>query len=116
MRLLRLLGVMAFVPFMVIVMTGCATMPGGIAASTTPLEGRKYSNLGRATETDSRIYLLGIIPVSGANTTRDAIDSAVRSRGGHAMINVSVESYAQWWILFSRFTTRVDGDVIRFER
>ena len=116
MRVLRSLVAMALLSLMAIVMNGCAMMPGGVAASTTPLEGRKYTNLGRTVETDSRIYLLCLIPVSGANTTRHAIDSAVSSRGGDAMINVTVESYAQCWILFSRFVTRVDGDVIRFER
>jgi len=90
--------------------------PGGIAASTTPIEGRKYSNLGRVVKTDSRIYLLGFLPISDSNTTQDAIDLALKSRGGDAMINVTVESYTQWWILFSRFTTRVEGNVIRFER
>jgi len=93
---------------------GCAMMPGGIAASTTPIDGRAYTNLGRKVQTDSRIYLLGLIPVSGANTTRDAIDKAVRSKGGDAMINVSVETYGQYWVLFTRYTTRVEGDVIRF--
>jgi hypothetical protein len=100
----------------VLLLSGCAMMPGGIAASTTPIEGRKYANLGRVIETDSRIYLLGILPVSGANTTRDAIDTAVRRRGGDAMINVTVECYSQWWLLFSRYVTRVDGDVVRFDR
>ena len=96
-------------------LTGCAMMPGGVAASSTPINGRRYVRLGRAANTDSRVYLFGLIPVSGANTTRDAIDAAVRARGGDAMINVTVESYSQWWILFTRFVTRVDGDVIRFE-
>jgi len=100
---------------MLVSMSGCAMIPGGIAASTTPIEGRKYVNLGKVTETDNRIYLLGFLPVSGANTTRDAIDSAIRSRRGDAMINVTVEYYNQWWILFTRHATRVEGDVIRFE-
>lgn len=116
MKTVQLLVSMAFATFMVIVMTGCVMMPGGITASTTPIEGRKYSSLGRTVGKDSRVYLLGVLPVSGANTTRDAVDTAVRSRGGDAMINVTVESYSQWWILFSKYTTRVDGEVIRFEQ
>ena len=94
---------------------GCVHMPGGVAPSTVPLEGRKYTNLGYVRQTDSRIALFGILPLSGANTIRDAVDSAVRSRKGDAMINVTVESYSQFWILFSRNVTAVDGDVIRFE-
>lgn len=116
MRIARSLITITFTSFMLIYMSGCAMMPGGIAASTTPIQGRKYINLGNVSETDSRIYLLGFIPVTGANTTRDAIDSAVRSRRGDAMINVTVDSYSQWWILFSRYVTRIEGDVIRFEQ
>lgn len=94
---------------------GCAMSPGGIAPSTTPLEGRKYRNMGRSVATDSRIYLLGILPVTGENSIRDAIEEAVDERRGDAMIGVTIEFYSQWWILFTRYTTRVEGDVIRFE-
>ena len=96
-------------------LSGCVMAPGGVAASSTPINGREYIQLGYAKETDSRFYLLGLIPITGANTSRDAIDEAVRSRGGDALINVTVESYAQWWIVVTRFTTRVEGDVIRFK-
>ena len=96
--------------------SGCAMTPGGITDSTVPIEGRRYTNLGRVHTTDSRVHLFGLIPVSGANTTRDAIDACIRSRGGDAMISVTVESYRQWWVLFTRAVTRVDGDVIRFEK
>ena len=95
-------------------LSGCAMMPGGIAPSTTPINGRNYTNLGPVTTGDSSIYLLGILPISDANDTRDAIDAAVRSRRGDAMINVTVDAYTQWWILFTRRVTRIDGDVIRF--
>ena len=97
------------------IMAGCATSPGGIAASTTPLEGRKYRNMGKSFGTDSRVYLLGFLPLTGENSIRDAIEESVDARNGDAMINVTVEFYSQWWILFTRFTTRVEGDVIRFE-
>ena len=95
--------------------SGCTMNPGGVAASTTPIEGRAYTNLGRTVETDSRIYLLGFIPITGANHTSDAINRAVRERGGDAMIRVTVESYSQFWLILTRFVTRVEGEVIRFE-
>lgn len=96
-------------------LSGCVMMPGGVAASSTPINGRDYVELGRARETDSRIYLLWFLPISGPNTIRDAINDAVKSRNGDALINVTVESYSQWWILFSRYATRVEGEVIRFQ-
>lgn len=97
-------------------MAGCATMPGGVAASSTPLEGRSYQVLGYTEATDSRICLLGIIPVSSHNSIRDAIKRAARKVGGDALIEVSVEGYTQYWLLFSRDVTRVEGIGIRFTK
>jgi starvation-inducible outer membrane lipoprotein len=96
--------------------TGCATMPGGIAASSTPLEGRKYTVLERTTATSNCIRLFGIIPISGSNNTRSAVDKAARKVGGDALIDVTVEGFNQYWILFSRDVTYVEGIGIRFEK
>ena len=96
--------------------TGCATMPGGVAPSTTPLEGRSYQILGYTAATDSSVKLFGFIPVSGGNHIRDAVRSAARKAGGDALIEVTVEAYDQYWILFSRHITRVDGIAIRFTK
>ncbi len=115
MKRVRLVCAMALVFCVVVFVSGCAMMPGGIAASTVPIEGRSYSNLGRSVGTDSRYSLLGLIPVSGPNTTREAIDSAVKTKGGDAMINVTAEGYGQWGILVTRWVTRVDGEGIKFD-
>lgn len=116
MKTVRAVGIIACVSCALMFLSGCAMMPGGIAASNVPLEGRPYTNLGRVSTTDSRVHLLGLIPLTGANTTRDAIDEAIQSKGGDAMIRVTVESYMQWWILVTRAVTRVDGEVIRFDK
>lgn len=97
-------------------MTGCVTRPGGIAASSTPLEGRSYQVLGYTAATDSCVKLFGIIPLSGGNHIRDALKSAAHKAGGDALIEVTVESYDQYWILFSRHITRVEGFAIRFTK
>jgi len=97
-------------------MAGCATMPGGIAPSSTPLEGRSYQVLGYTESTDSQVKLFMLIPVSRHNSIRDAIQSAARRAGGDALIEVTVESYTQYWFLFSRHITRVEGIGIRFTK
>ena len=97
-----------------ILLSGCAMIPGGVAPSNTPINGRDYTELGYAKETDSRIYLLGLLPISGSNTIRDAIEEAIDSKHGDALINITVETYGQYWILWSRVATRVEGNVIRF--
>lgn len=97
-------------------MAGCATMPGGVAPSNTPLEGRSYSILKRTSGTDSRICLFGIFPISGGNHIRDAINDATQRVNADALIEVTVEAYHQYWILFSRDVTRVEGIGIRFTK
>jgi hypothetical protein len=96
-------------------LAGCRTMPGGVAPSSTPLEGRSYIVLGRTKATDSRVCLFGVIPISGHNSMRAAIDAAARRVGGDALIDVTVEGYSQFWILFSRDVTLVEGIGIRFK-
>ncbi len=97
-------------------LSGCAMMPGGISASNTPLHNREYTVVAPVRSTNSRIYLLQFIPITSANTTRGAIQSAIRRHHGDAMIDITVEHYAQNWILFSRYVTRVEGNVVRFTR
>ena len=97
-------------------MAGCATMPGGVAASSTPLEGRSYQILKCTEATSSRICLFGIIPITPHNSIRKAIDAAARREGGDALIEVTVEGYSQYWILFTRDVTRVEGIAIRFTK
>jgi hypothetical protein len=97
------------------IVTACTHTPGGVAPSNTPIEGRKYIVLDRAVETDSLIRVLGFIPISDSNDTEDAINEAIKQHDGDALINITVESYFQWWILFTRDVTKVKGNVIRFE-
>ena len=116
MKLFKIMRALIFVSCIAVTICGCACIPGGIASSTEPIDGRKYINLGRVSDTDSKITLFGIIPISGSNSIRDAIDAALQKRGGDAMIGVTVESYTQFWILFTRRVTLIEGDVIKFQR
>ena len=97
-------------------LTGCMSLPGGVAPSNTPIEGRKYQVLGRTAATDSWIGLFGFIPIWGSNRISNAMDAAIRKKGGDALIEVTVDCYFQYWILFTRMATRVEGVAIRFER
>ena len=93
---------------------GCVHYPGGIAPSTTPIEGRSYIVLGDVEGTDSYVLLLGFIPIFGSNSTKEAIKDALESENADALIEVTVESNVQWWILFIRQVIRVEGKAIRF--
>ena len=93
---------------------GCAHTPGGIAASTVPIDGRKYIVLGPAKATSTAVYLFNFLPVSGSSSLRDAKNAAIRSKGADALIDVTAESYSQFWIIFSKSTIMVEGTAIRF--
>jgi hypothetical protein len=96
-------------------LTGCAHLPGGLAPSTTPIEGRAYDVLGDVKGTDSRTLLLGILPISGANTIQGAVDNAKEKMGADALIEVSAEAYSSWWLLWSNNNTIVRGKAIMFK-
>ena len=97
-------------------LAGCAHFPGGLAASSTPLEGRKYTVLGQTKGSDSYVLLFCILPVTGANTIRRAMDRACAKAGGDALIDVTVESHSEFWLLFARYVTTVEGTAIRFNK
>jgi hypothetical protein len=77
------------------------------------LDGKSYRVVwGRST--DIAIRLFGLIPVSGSNTTQEALDAAIRA-SAVTLIDITVEYYAQYWIVFTRHVTAVRGMAIKFE-
>lgn len=97
------------------IVSGCAYIPAGMAPSTTPLEGKEYDILGPAKGSDTRVSLLGILPITNANETSVAIADALKSSGGDALINVTSEYIVRYWILWSSNITCVSGDAIKFK-
>jgi hypothetical protein len=97
------------------IVSGCARNAGGIAPSTTPINGRAYDIIGPAEGSDVRVTLLGILPVSDGNDTREAVANAIKSSGGDALINVTVENVSRYWILWATNQTQVFGDAIKFK-
>lgn len=96
-------------------LSACIYVPGGVAPSNVPLDGRTYREVGQTWSTDSCIRLFGFIPVSGSNTIRQAMDAAIKKRSADALIDITVEWYIQNWILFTRYVTAVRGTAIQFE-
>ncbi len=111
---------MKHIPLILIVLlllffvSGCAHVPGGIAASTHPIEG-SYRVLGPTHASSHAVYLLGFIPLSGSSSLKEARDEAIRRKAADALIAVTAESYSQYWILFRKETIVVDGIAIRFK-
>lgn len=94
---------------------GCACIPGGIAPSNTPLHAKPYTVIGETEGSDSRYAILGIIPVTSGNSLKEAVKDAKGHVGADALIDITADSYTQWWILFTRTVTEVNAKGIRFK-
>jgi hypothetical protein len=89
---------------------------GGVAASNVPLEPGTYVELGPAYGDDCLYALLGIIPLSGGNETRRAVEEALASRpGATALVNVTSDTFTQFWLILSRHCTEVHATAVRPE-
>lgn len=93
-------------------LSGCSHYSGGIAPSTTPLTQGAYHTLGEGVvEGKDCVYsLFGLIPLSGGNETRDAVQDAISQEdGATALIDVTSDTYSQFFILYGRTCTQVQG-------
>lgn len=108
-KILLLLAVVAGI-------TGCGHVTGGVAPSNIPLAPGSYTEIGAVRGKTCVYHLLGIIPLTGGNETKDALDEALKENAGtYALINVTADSYAQNFILLSRMCTQVDGIAVKLK-
>ena len=94
---------------------GCACIPGGIAASNTPLHAKPYTIIGETEGSDSQYAILGIIPITSVNSLRRAVKDAKGNCGADALVDITVDCNMQWWVLFTRTVTEVYAKGIRFK-
>jgi len=95
-------------------LVGCMRTPGGIAESTTPVEGRAYKVIGEASGAVTQYHILGIIPTGEGVRLKAAVEDAKKKAGADALIDVTVDSYQKYFVLFSTTTTEVHGKAIQF--
>jgi hypothetical protein len=98
-------------------LVGCTHTSGGVAPSNVPIEPGKYRVLKTdAHGSDCLVALLGFIPVSGGNETRRAVSSALKDApGADALVNITADSYRQFWILFSKSCTEIHATAVALE-
>ena len=96
-----------------VVMSGCVHHAGGIAPSTIPLSPDSYRILGNVKGQDCVYYLFGLIPVSNGNETRVAVHKALsREPSATALINVTSDTFSQWFVAVTRTCTQVYGTAV----
>ena len=104
-------------------LSGCTHVTPVVSSMNFSPDAMEY--LGTGTAESKRGYFLCVIPISGNNDpldTRysigDAIDDAVKSKKGDALINTVAEH--EWWWIFPPFwcqkTIRVHGAVVKFKK
>ena len=76
----------------------------------------EYEVLGDAEGFSSAFKLLWFIPVTPKMSLDNAIDDAIRSKGGDALIEVTAQSENEKWIVGTIDGIRVYGKAIRFKK
>lgn len=108
MRKLLLLG------SVVALLAGCGHISGGVAPSNVPVAPNSYTELGSVRGDSCVYYLLGLLPLSKGNETKDALnDALIQKPATTALINVTADTYSQNFIIFSRVCTQIDGIAIK---
>jgi hypothetical protein len=101
------------VVFAPVLLAGCSYTSGGIAPSTIPLTPGGYTVLKRVHGRDCQVRILGVLPVSGGNETRRAVESAMgQALGATALVNVTSDTFQQFWVLFTRHCTEIFGTAV----
>ena len=97
----------------IVLISGCAHISAGVAPSNIPIAPGTYKELGEVTGIDCAYRLLGIIPISGANETKNALKNAIsEASGANALINITADTYSQSYIIFGRTCTQVCGTAV----
>ena len=91
---------------------GCSRIPGGVAPSTIPLEQGGYTIIGPTAGSDCKVNLFGIIPDSGGNSVREAVDEAREKQKADALIDISVDAVSKFFFLWSETCTEVHATAV----
>ena len=95
-------------------LNSCIT-PRGMTSSSTPLQGKKITeNLGKAEGSSGSISILSLYSI-GRPDIDIAIEEAVKSKNGDALINVRMYEKTWFFLLVTYSKVIVEGEVIKFE-
>jgi hypothetical protein len=105
---------MLFVLAVAALLIGCAHVTGGVAPSNIPLAPNSYTELGPVRGYDCVYYLFGFIPLRGGNETKNALADALQQiPETTALINITADTYAMYFFVFSKVCTQVYGTAIK---
>ena len=100
-----------------VLLAGCARHSGGIASSNIPLAPGTYTPIGATKGQDCVYHLFGLIPISGSNHTRAALDVALRRYPStDALIDITSDTYSQHFVVYGRSCISVEATAVEFLR
>lgn len=86
-----------------------------MTSSSTPIQGKKIAeNLGKAEGSDGSFSVFNLFSIGRPDIDK-AIDEAVKSKDGDALINVRMYEKTYFLILVTYTQVIVTGDVVKFE-
>jgi hypothetical protein len=97
--------------------TGCLSFrahPVGVEASAKHLKSLNYEIIGEAEGISSSFKLFWIIPVTPASSVDDAVDDAIKSKGGDNLIEAVFTRESMVYIIGTVNNIYVKGKVIRY--
>lgn len=100
-----------------LLLAGCMTAPGGIAASTIPITSKDSYTVVRRNveESDGCLFFLGI-PLGPTPSIYSALQEAKRKNNADGLINVtSANRYRYTLFLFCWQEMSINGDAIKFK-
>ncbi len=105
--------------FTVLFLTGCIyskSHPAGIEPSAKFMESVKYEVIGDGEGSASSFTLFSVIRVTPALNSSEAVDEAVKSRGGDNLIEALFTKEKRVYIIGTVDIIHVKGKVIRYLR
>lgn len=91
--------------------SACTGVPYKLASVEPDLS--KYEVLGPATAKGRGFMVLNVIPVNQNNKIERAIESAIQSKGGDELIDISVQESWFWAYALNSYAVEVTGTVIK---
>jgi len=97
--------------------SGCLHQAVAMSPSSEPIAPGSYEKIGPASGQDCLWKLFGILPITSGNTLQGAMREAVNDKDGtDALVQVTADTFTQFFIVISRECTQVDGVAVRVRR
>jgi len=100
---------------LVIAAAGCVSQPLRFPTAAETAKGN-YTVLGEAEGEATGLMLFDVIPIGQNERFVRAYDAAVKSKGGDALIDITIQEHWFWAYLLDGYSTKVTGTAIKYSK